>query len=122
MVLYCLSELNRVATYGATSCKLWNGLVLFPKTTMKYINIGLAVVVSTDERLLMIPKTNSSLTSNDPCFPDQMDDLTPEKYSSALSKLVFAWLDPLIFKGWKKQLDRSDLWSLRQENRLDDKD
>ena len=91
-----------------------------PKATMNCINIGLAVVQA--DGLPMIPKTNSSLTSNDPCFPDQMDDLTPEKYSSALSKLVFAWLDPLIFKGWKKQLDRSDLWSLRQENRLDDED
>jgi len=48
---------------------------------------------------------------------DQLDDLTPEKYSSALSRLVFAWLDPLVAKGWKKQLDRSDLWSLQQENR-----
>jgi hypothetical protein len=46
-----------------------------------------------------------------------LDDLTPEKYSSALSRLVFAWLDPLVAKGWKKQLDRSDLWSLQQENR-----
>jgi len=50
-------------------------------------------------------------------FLDQVDDLIPEKYASALSKLVFAWLDPLVIKGWKKQLDRTDLWSLQIDNR-----
>ena len=52
-----------------------------------------------------------------PQFSDQVDDLTPEKYASALSRLVFAWLDPLVVKGWKKQLGRSDLWSLQHDNK-----
>ena len=33
--------------------------------------------------------------------------------------MVFAWLDPLTWIGWKRQIQKSDLWSLRAENRLD---
>jgi hypothetical protein len=63
---------------------------------------------------ISLPSVSYSLPLS---LSDQVDDLTPEKYCSALSKLVFAWLDPLVYRGWKKQLDRSDLWSLRHENR-----
>lgn len=49
---------------------------------------------------------------------DQLDDLTPEKYSSALSKVVFGWMEPLIYRGWNKQLTKDDLWSLINENRF----
>ena len=59
--------------------------MLRPKATMNCINIGLAVVQA--DGLPMIPKPNSSLTSNDPCFPDQMDDLTPEKRTENLSPI-----------------------------------
>lgn len=46
-----------------------------------------------------------------------MEDLTPEKYASAFSQMIFAWLDPLMRMGWKKQLYPGDLWSLTAPNR-----
>jgi len=51
-------------------------------------------------------------------FSAQAEDLTPEKYASAFSQMIFAWVDPLMRLGWKKQLSPSqDLWSLTAENR-----
>ena len=46
-----------------------------------------------------------------------MEDLTPEKYASAFSQMIFAWVDPLMRLGWKKQLYTADLWSLTASNR-----
>ena len=46
-----------------------------------------------------------------------MEDLTPEKYASAFSQMIFAWVDPLMRVGWKKQLYPADLWSLTARNR-----
>ena len=44
---------------------------------------------------------------------EQVEDLTPEKYASAFSQMIFAWVDPLMRAGWKKQLYPADLWSLQ---------
>ncbi len=46
-----------------------------------------------------------------------MTNLTPEKYASFLSKIVFAWFDGISIKGWKRLLKDSDLWSLKKEDR-----
>ncbi len=46
-----------------------------------------------------------------------MPNVTTELYASHLSKLVFAWMEPLIRKGWKNQLNPSMLWSLQFKNR-----
>ena len=48
---------------------------------------------------------------------DQDENMTPEKYASHLSKIVFGWVDPLTWKGWRTTLDQSMLWSLMRENR-----
>lgn len=49
--------------------------------------------------------------------PDQVDDLTPEKYASSFSQMVFGWVRPLMWMGWQKQIFPSDLWTLKAENR-----
>jgi hypothetical protein len=48
---------------------------------------------------------------------DEATNLTPEKYASFPSRLVFAWFDTLAMKGWKRLLTYSDLWTLTKENR-----
>jgi hypothetical protein len=45
-------------------------------------------------------------------------NLTPEKYASFYSKLVFAWFDTLAIKGWKNTLKETDLWGLAHENKF----
>ena len=50
-------------------------------------------------------------------FSDQVDDLTPEKYASSFSQMVFGWVRPLMWMGWQKQIFPSDLWTLKAENR-----
>ncbi|XP_055346894.1 uncharacterized protein LOC129594288 [Paramacrobiotus metropolitanus] len=57
------------------------------------------------------------------CFAERFPELTagvekpcPEQYSSFLNRLTFWWLTSLIFKGWKRALLRTDLWSLQQED------
>ncbi|XP_068237783.1 multidrug resistance-associated protein 1-like isoform X4 [Palaemon carinicauda] len=41
---------------------------------------------------------------------------SPEPNSSFLNRVVFAWLDKLIWKGYRKPLQRKDLWNLTYEN------
>jgi hypothetical protein len=48
---------------------------------------------------------------------DDAVNLTPEKYASFYSKLVFAWFDTLAIKGWKRTLKETDLWGLAHENK-----
>ena len=50
-------------------------------------------------------------------FVDDMENITPERYSSHISRMVFKWVDPLTIKGWKTQLTQDMLWALRIENR-----
>ena len=40
----------------------------------------------------------------------------PETSASFLSRLTFAWLDPLIWKGYRRPLVQDDMWSLQYEN------
>ena len=47
---------------------------------------------------------------------DDTPNLTPEKYCSFFSRIVFFWFDPLAIKGWKSNLKESDLWGLAHEN------
>ncbi|XP_045473553.1 multidrug resistance-associated protein 1-like isoform X4 [Harmonia axyridis] len=39
----------------------------------------------------------------------------PEEYSSFLSRILFSWLTPLAWKGYKSTLQNSDIWYLRKE-------
>ena len=48
---------------------------------------------------------------------DQIDNVTPEKFASSLSRLVFAWMDALTYRGWKTKLEPEVLWGLQRENR-----
>lgn len=50
-------------------------------------------------------------------FSDQVDNVTPEKYASTLSRIVFSWMDSLAYKGWKTKLDPEMLWALEMQNR-----
>lgn len=43
--------------------------------------------------------------------------MTPEKYASFLSKMVFFWFDSICWKGWKTILTESDMWTLQKVNR-----
>ncbi len=43
--------------------------------------------------------------------------MTPERYASYLSKLLFSWIDPLTRKGWKNTLKTEDMYSLMITNR-----
>lgn len=40
----------------------------------------------------------------------------PETSSSFLSRLTFAWLDPLVWKGYRKPLTQDNLWNLQYSN------
>ncbi|XP_065205454.1 multidrug resistance-associated protein 1-like [Planococcus citri] len=40
------------------------------------------------------------------------ENACPENGSSVLSQLLFAWFDPLTWKGYKKPLENEDLWSI----------
>ena len=48
---------------------------------------------------------------------DDVPNLTPEKYASFLSRILFAWFDRMNLAGWKRLLTYTDLWSLTKENR-----
>ena len=40
----------------------------------------------------------------------------PEQSASFLSKIFFAWFDPLAWKGFRKPLETKDLWSMNPED------
>ncbi|XP_045104248.1 multidrug resistance-associated protein 1-like isoform X3 [Portunus trituberculatus] len=40
----------------------------------------------------------------------------PETSASFLSRITFAWLDPLIWKGYRNPLVQEDMWNLQYEN------
>lgn len=48
---------------------------------------------------------------------EQDENLTPERFASFPSKMLFSWFDGLIWKGWKRTLATEDLWSLAFYNR-----
>ncbi|XP_074036471.1 multidrug resistance-associated protein 1-like [Leptinotarsa decemlineata] len=59
------------------------------------------------------------------CFADQAPRLTkhskvqnpcPEESAGFLSRLLFAWFDGLAWKGFRKPLERDDLWEMNPEN------
>ena len=43
--------------------------------------------------------------------------MTPERYASFISKVLFVWFDGLSWKGWRKLLTENDMWTLMKENR-----
>lgn len=40
----------------------------------------------------------------------------PEQSASFLSKLFFAWFDPLAWRGFRKPLETKDLWNMNPED------
>lgn len=46
-----------------------------------------------------------------------IENLTPEKYSSFASRALFAWFDPFAWVGFRKVLEYEDLWGLVRANR-----
>ena len=44
-----------------------------------------------------------------PNISGNIERLTPEKYASFPSRMTFFWLDPFVFKGWRRQLNEDDL-------------
>ncbi|XP_065205456.1 multidrug resistance-associated protein 1-like isoform X2 [Planococcus citri] len=45
--------------------------------------------------------------------PRRIDkNVCPRKESSFLSRLLFTWFEPLIWKGYRKSLQKEDLWNL----------
>ncbi|KAG7167512.1 Multidrug resistance-associated protein 1-like 3, partial [Homarus americanus] len=44
------------------------------------------------------------------------DKPSPETSASFLSRVTFAWMDPLIWKGYRKPLVQADTWDLAREN------
>ena len=50
---------------------------------------------------------------------EQVDDNPcPKKFASLPSRILFAWFDQLILKGWRNPLTQKDLWSLNSEDSL----
>lgn len=45
-----------------------------------------------------------------------MDKPCPEQSAPFPSRLLFAWFDALAWKGFKKPLETSDLWSMNPED------
>ena len=43
-----------------------------------------------------------------------MQNPCPEGSSSFLCRAMFAWLDPLVWKGFRRPLVISDLWGLNE--------
>ncbi|XP_069939628.1 multidrug resistance-associated protein 1 isoform X5 [Cherax quadricarinatus] len=41
---------------------------------------------------------------------------SPENNASFFSRITFAWVDPMIWKGYRKPLVQADMWDLTQEN------
>ncbi|XP_069171929.1 multidrug resistance-associated protein 1 isoform X6 [Procambarus clarkii] len=41
---------------------------------------------------------------------------SPESSASFLSRITFSWMDPLIWKGYRKPLVQGDTWDLSREN------
>ena len=60
-----------------------------------------------------MPCLEKCIIHHDDFCVEQVEDLTPEKYASAFSQMIFAWVDPLMQAGWKKQLYPKDLWNLQ---------
>ncbi|EEB15150.1 multidrug resistance protein, putative [Pediculus humanus corporis] len=48
--------------------------------------------------------------------PVSKENPAPEERCSALSKLTFSWFDKLIWLGYKKPLETSDLWPMNPED------
>ncbi|XP_059617041.1 multidrug resistance-associated protein 1 isoform X5 [Phlebotomus argentipes] len=59
------------------------------------------------------------------CFADKAPEVTnydkdekpcPELSASFLSRMFFAWFDPLAWRGFRKPLENSDLWNMKPED------
>ncbi|XP_054264333.1 ATP-binding cassette sub-family C member 3-like [Macrosteles quadrilineatus] len=50
-------------------------------------------------------------------YPRSNKKLCPEIESSFVSKLIFRWLDPLVWKGYRRPLTIEDLWDLRHQDK-----
>jgi len=46
----------------------------------------------------------------------QVESPCPEQNSSFPSRIMFAWFDSLAWKGFRKPLETSDLWSMNPED------
>lgn len=46
----------------------------------------------------------------------QVETPCPEQGSSFPSRILFAWFDSLAWKGFRKPLETSDLWSMNPED------
>ncbi|XP_037086606.1 multidrug resistance-associated protein 1-like isoform X1 [Pollicipes pollicipes] len=45
------------------------------------------------------------------------DRPSPKASSSFISDITFAWFEPMAFRGWRKSLQREDLWDLNPADR-----
>lgn len=46
----------------------------------------------------------------------QIESPCPEQCASYPSRILFTWFDPLAWKGFRKPLETSDLWSMNPED------
>ncbi|XP_006825920.1 multidrug resistance-associated protein 1-like, partial [Saccoglossus kowalevskii] len=104
-------------------------LVTLCSTVMFYSKILIAIQEPIDDILgyvtfylyyviLLIELVLSSISDNPPHYSPRVTDLNPCPYSSAsfLSKVTFWWVTRIIVLGYKKPLQREDLWSLNKED------
>lgn len=44
----------------------------------------------------------------------KVNNPSPEETSGFPARLIFSWFDPMIWKGFKKPLEFTDLWDMKQ--------
>jgi ATP-binding cassette subfamily C (CFTR/MRP) protein 1 len=42
--------------------------------------------------------------------------MVPERYSSFLSRITYAWFDKMAWLGFRKPLENSDLWNMNPDD------
>ncbi|XP_076439591.1 multidrug resistance-associated protein 1-like [Babylonia areolata] len=68
--------------------------------------------------LVLVSFVLSALVDQPPEFEEVQQDLNPcpEDNASFLSRITFWWFTGLVIMGYKRALERSDLWSLNKED------
>lgn len=50
-------------------------------------------------------------------FSDHVENPSPEKSSTVLSRVLFLWFDKTVWNGLRRTINASDLWDLNPADR-----
>lgn len=89
---------------------LFRSAVIHPRSKLAQALMSTNFALSTLLALISL----TSRKGNKPVELEYVDDLEPSKepLASVLSLATFSWIDPIVWKGYKKTYEMTDVWNL----------